>query len=107
MIFIKLIYKEVNEDIYNVEKAFIYLDDSSVIMGISEITETHTKFTFILNEKNMYTIQTVNNSNFENYWVESLYLNNEKVDHCLYEIIYEDSDEQSSIEYEEDDDSCG
>jgi len=95
MIFVELFYNKVEEDLYNIEEAYLELDNK-IIPGIPEITEKYTKFTFFVGTENVYSIQTLNRSNFESYWVEPLYLNNEKVEHSSYEIIYEELEEELS-----------
>ena len=95
MISIKLFYIEIEENVYNIEKAYLEIENK-ILLGTSEITETYNKFIFYINKENIYSIQVVNKSNFESYWVEPLYLNDEKVEHSSYEIIYEDLDDELS-----------
>ena len=105
MIYIKLFYIEIKEDLYNIEKAYLEIENK-ILLGVSEITEEYTKFLFYIDKENVYSIQAVNKSNFESYWVEPLYLNDEKVDHSSYEINYEDLGEEFSF-LTEDYDSYG
>jgi len=95
MIFIKLFYIEVEENLYNIEKAYLEIENK-LLLGSPEVTEKYTKFSFFIDKDNVYSIQVVNKSNFESYWVEPLYFNNEKVDHTSYEINYEDLEEELS-----------
>jgi len=95
MIYIKLFYIEIEENLYNIEKAYLEIENK-ILLGTSEITEAYTKFLFYIDKENVYSIQVVNKSNFESYWVEPLYLNDEKVDHSSYEINYEDLEEELS-----------
>jgi hypothetical protein len=96
MIIVELFYKQIEENLYNIEEAYLELENGKIISGIPEISEKYTKFIFSVNAENVYSIQVINRSNFESYWVEPLYLNNEKVEHSSYEIVYEEMEERLS-----------
>jgi hypothetical protein len=105
MVNIVLYYTKDVYDIFNIQDGYLIIKDKEFFPTI-EYNEKYNKFTFTIDETNIYTMKVNLDNHIYDCFTQDLYLNNEIIDPLMYRINFEEIEDNNSSK-EDDEDSCG
>ncbi len=106
MIEIVLYFSKDIYDIFNIEDGYLLLEDKEYPANI-QYNKNYNLFTFIIDESVRYTIKINVDNHCYDYFTQSLFKNNEKINTLDYKISYKELNPKDFFSSDEDEDSYG